>query len=257
MTANSVAMAWLGAIAYTLQIYFDFSGYSDMAIGLGRMLGFRFLENFDYPYISRTITEFWRRWHISLGTWFRDYVYFPMGGSRVDRKARLVLNLMVVWCLTGIWHGANWTFIVWGLIYGVVIVFEKLLDIPKKLEKAPTLSALYRIPTLLLVVVGWVLFRSDTIAGALQYLRTMFGLTGAPLIDDTFIFTAREYIVYLAFGIICSLPILKGVRKLLTSRSFLLEGVNSLGYVLQFLLFVVSFSFLVMNAHNPFIYFNF
>ena len=127
----SIVMAWVGIISYTLQIYFDFSGYSDMAIGLGRMFGFEFLENFNYPYISKTVTEFWRRWHISLGTWFRDYVYFPLGGSRVKTKSRAIFNLFVVWMLTGIWHGANWTFILWGIYYGILIAIEKILDLPK------------------------------------------------------------------------------------------------------------------------------
>jgi alginate O-acetyltransferase complex protein AlgI len=131
----SVSMAWLGAIAYTFQIYYDFSGYSDMAIGLGKMFGFSFLENFNYPYISKSISEFWRRWHISLGSWFRDYVYFPLGGSRVDTKKRLLFNLFVVWFLTGIWHGANWTFIIWGIMYFVLISIEKLIGFEKKFNK--------------------------------------------------------------------------------------------------------------------------
>ena len=137
----SVCGAWLGAVAYTFQIFFDFSGYSDMAIGLGRMFGFEFLENFNYPYISRSITEFWRRWHMSLGSWFRDYLYFPLGGSRVDKRSRLVFNLSVVWLATGVWHGANWTFILWGVLYGVLIIGEKLSGWPKLVERRRIFSA--------------------------------------------------------------------------------------------------------------------
>ena len=252
---GSVGLAWLGALCYTLQIFFDFSGYSDMAIGLGRMLGFEFLENFDYPYISRTVTEFWRRWHISLGTWFRDYVYFPLGGSRVDSKRRLVLNLLAVWCLTGIWHGANWTFILWGLLYGAAIIFEKLLGIPSKLERAPAAARLgYRALTLLLVVLGWVLFRADDLAGALAYLRAMFG--GAPLSDGRFVFYAREYVAYISAGVICALPVCRWLTGRCRSAA-LVETARTAFFVAQIALFAVSFSSLVMNAHNPFIYFNF
>lgn len=164
----SVSLAWMGVLAYAFQIFFDFCGYSDMAIGMGRMLGFHFLENFDYPYISQSISEFWRRWHISLGTWFRDYVYFPLGGSRVKSRARLVFNLFVVWALTGSWHGANWTFVAWGLMYFVLIALEKLTGYPAKFKsRAPKI--LYRVFTLLCVLAGWVVFRADTIAVAGRY----------------------------------------------------------------------------------------
>ena len=255
----SVLTAWLGIICYTLQIFFDFSGYSDMAIGLGQMLGFEFLENFDHPYISRTVTEFWRRWHISLGTWFRDYVYFPLGGSRVKRKSRLVFNLFVVWLLTGIWHGANWTFILWGVLYGVVITVEKLAGIPKKLEKWPLIGRIsYRVLTLLLIMMGWVLFRADTLPHAAEYLKTMFGLAGSPFVDNTFIFNAREFIVYIFMGILCSTPVFRVLMERIRARSERAgEIIIGIFDFLQLVLFVFSFSFLVMNAHNPFIYFNF
>lgn len=164
--------AWVGAIAYTLQIYYDFSGYSDMAIGLGKMFGFHFLENFDYPYVSKSISEFWRRWHISLGSWFRDYVYFPLGGSRVKSKTRLVFNLFVVWFLTGIWHGANWTFIVWGLMYFILIALEKLTRFEKKL------GVLGHVYSMFFVVIGWVIFRAENIGQAVQYIATMLDFSG-------------------------------------------------------------------------------
>ena len=193
----SVAFAWLGAICYTLQIFFDFSGYSEMAIGLGLMFGFNFLENFNYPYISKTITEFWRRWHISLGSWFRDYVYFPLGGSRVNSKLRLVFNLFVVWLATGIWHGASWNFILWGVLYGVIITVEKLCSIPKLSDKRKAFSIPYQIFTMIMVIFGWVLFRAENLGLAANYLRTMLGLAGKPLFDTTAGFYLREYLVLL------------------------------------------------------------
>ncbi len=258
-TGNSVLMAWLGVIGYSLQIYFDFSGYSDMAIGLGGMFGFDFPENFDHPYASATVTEFWRRWHISLGSWFRDYVYFPMGGSRVRNKGRLVLNLMVVWLLTGIWHGANWTFILWGVLLGLVVVTEKLNGIPQKRKSWSGFhKTVYRLWTLLVIMLGWVLFRSESLPAAWTYLRSMFGMSGAALIDDAFIFNAREYIVYLVFGILCCLPVSAWLqKKVYPRRPTVGEVVMSVTDVIQFILFIFSFTFLVMNAHNPFIYFNF
>ena len=175
----SVAMAWLGAIAYTLQIYFDFSGYSDMAIGLGRMFGFRIRENFNYPYISRSVSEFWRRWHISLGSWFRDYLYIPLGGSRVKSRGRLIFNLFVVWFSTGLWHGANWTFIAWGLMYFVLLCVEKLTGF----EKCSVPLWLAWIYTMLFVVLGWVLFRAENLTGAVKYVLAMFGIGASGLLD--------------------------------------------------------------------------
>ena len=254
----SVAMAWLGAVAYTLQIYFDFSGYSEMAIGLGRMFGFRFLENFNYPYISKTVTEFWRRWHISLGSWFRDYVYFPLGGSRVKSRARLVLNLAVVWLATGVWHGANWSFVAWGVLHGTVIILEKTLDLPRRVSGSRVLSACYRVFTLLIVVLGWVLFRAEGLPGGLAYWQAMFGLGENALADDTFRFYLREYGVILAAGLLCSTPLLRVCGEKLRSAgekwgAFWDWG----GEAVQFALFLVGISFLIMNAHNPFIYFNF
>ena len=254
----SVGLSWVGIVCYTLQIFFDFAGYSEMAIGLGQMLGFKFLENFDYPYISKTITEFWRRWHISLGSWFRDYVYFPLGGSRVKTKLRLIFNLSVVWLATGIWHGANWTFILWGVLYGVIIIFEKLLDLPKRLPKFKIASAAYQIFTLLAVMIGWVLFRAENLSHAVYYLKTMFGLAGAPLMDAAAIFNLREYILPLIMGILCSTPIFRVIRQRASKKSVAFYNVYELLSGLgQILLFLVGISYLVINAHNPFIYFNF
>lgn len=254
----SISFAWLGAIAYTLQIYFDFSGYSDMAIGLGKMFGFEFLENFNYPYISKTITEFWRRWHISLGSWFRDYVYFPLGGSRVKKKSRLVFNLFVVWFLTGIWHGAAWQFIAWGMLYFIILTFEKLVNLPKKLNNR-VLSSLYQVFTLLFIIVGWVLFGEYSLKNALKHLLDMFGLRGNAIIDTNTIYYLNEYYVLLIAGIILSTPILKHILdKIKPKLNNMVLGVFEVGssFVYMIILFI-SISYLAIGAHNPFIYFNF
>ena len=246
----TVVMAWVGAIAYTFQIFFDFGGYSDMAIGLGKMFGFEFLENFDYPYISLSVSEFWRRWHMSLGTWFRDYVYFPLGGSRVKSKARLVFNLFVVWSLTGIWHGANWTFLCWGLMYFVLLTIEKLIGWEKKYPDK--MKILRRIYTLFFVVMGWVLFRADSIGDAGAYFATMFG--GGNLIDDTTIYYALNYIVYFVIAILVSTPIFKNISAKVNGNNPVVVAVSTVGL---FVLLVVSVSYIVKGAYNPFIYFNF
>lgn len=244
----SVSTAWIGAIAYTLQIFFDFSGYSEMAIGLGKMFGFNFLENFDYPYISKSVSEFWRRWHISLGTWFRDYVYFPLGGSRVKKKSRLVFNLFVVWLLTGVWHGANWTFIVWGLLYFVLLTIEKLT---KFTDKIGFFGHIY---TMLFVIVGWVLFRSESIPEALEYLRTMFFMSGSELFDDKALFFLDNYKFYLIAGILSSFPILPKLREKIRINTKLY---NAIATVALFVTFIISLTFTIKGSYNPFIYFNF
>lgn len=248
--------AWLGAICYTFQIFFDFSGYSDMAIGLGRMFGFHFEENFNFPYIARTVTEFWRRWHISLGSWFRDYVYFPMGGSRVG-KCRLLFNLAVVWFLTGVWHGANWTFILWGSLYGVLIMVEKLINAPKRVEMSVRWRMGCQSLTILAVVVGWVLFRAVDLQQAGHFLGAMFGAGDQPFFDDVFRFEVHEIRWLLAAAIFFSVPILPWVRNRLAARPRGLIALETLKGLLLIGLFIVGVSSLAMNAHNPFIYFNF
>jgi len=254
----SVGLAWLGIICYTLQIFFDFSGYSEMAIGLGLMFGFHFLENFNYPYISKTITEFWRRWHISLGSWFRDYVYFPLGGSRVRSKFRLVFNLFVVWFATGVWHGAAWNFILWGVLYGVIITVEKLLSVPQFSEKHKLFSIPYQAFTLLMVMLGWVLFRAEGLSAALDYIKTMFGFGSAPLWDNSAAFYLGDYLAIMIVGILCSTPVFGFCKRKLSAIGRGGEIVaNATTYVVQTVLFLVGVSYLVMNAHNPFIYFNF
>ncbi|MBQ7966934.1 MAG: MBOAT family protein [Bacteroidaceae bacterium] len=232
-------LAWLGAISYTLQIFFDFSGYSDMAIGLGRMFGFHFLENFNYPYISRSVSEFWRRWHISLGSWFRDYVYIPLGGNRVA-KPLVYRNLFVVWLLTGIWHGANWTFIIWGLMYFVLLAFEKFTELEKR-----NFHILGHVYTLFFVVVGWVIFRSETLTDAWNYLHVMF-TPSIPNSSPLFLFYISEYKWWLLCGLFFSIPIV--------NRSKLHPVINSIWCIVIFFLCLV---YITKGGYNPFIYFNF
>lgn len=249
----STSYAWLGAIAYTLQIYFDFSGYSDMAIGLGLMFGFKFDENFNYPYISKSISEFWRRWHISLGTWFKDYVYFPLGGSRVRNKDKMIKNLFIVWILTGIWHGAEWTFLVWGLWHFTLIAFEKVTNFHRS-NKHPILRTIY---VLFVVVIGWVIFRSPNLKEAGTYLGSMFGLNGAPLWSKETIMFLREYGIYLALGILFSTPIANRVNKKLASRVKLSSVIDFIYPIVLMILFFICVTNLVKSVYNPFIYFNF
>ncbi|NTW70832.1 MAG: MBOAT family protein [Eubacteriaceae bacterium] len=243
----SVLMSWLGILAYAFQIYFDFSGYSDMAIGLGKMFGFHFLENFNFPYIAKSISEFWRRWHISLSTWFRDYLYFPLGGSRVESKFRLVFNLFVVWLLTGIWHGANWTFVVWGLLYFVLLSIEKLTGFSKKL------GWFGHVYTLFFVLLGWVIFRSDSIELALTYMAGMFGINATSLVDGMAIQYLVHYSVFYIAGFIFSMPVAKWIDE-----KFKGTLVWDIAFAVMVLLtLVLSISAIVNNTYNPFIYFNF
>lgn len=257
----SVTMAWLGAVAYTLQIYFDFSGYSDMAIGLGRMFGFHFEENFRHPYISKSISEFWRRWHISLGSWFRDYIYFPLGGSRVKTKGRLVFNLFVVWFLTGVWHGAAWNFIAWGLMYFMLITFEKLAGFPDSLPQE-WMRWVYQAFTLLAVALGWVLFRANGLRNALRYMGCMFGLQGNALTDGGSLFLLGNSAVLLVISILFSLPI-ASAQGIVESQNdaprspFAYSARELVTFLTYMAVFVMAISFTVSSTYNPFIYFNF
>lgn len=252
---NTISFAWIGAIAYALQIYFDFSGYSDMAIGLGRMFGFHFNENFNDPYLASSVSDFWRRWHISLGTWFRDYVYFPLGGSRVKTKYRLVFNLFVTWSLTGIWHGANWTFILWGLMYFVLLTFEKITVITKKL-KTTWQKAIYRVFTLLCVLFGWILFRSDNVSLAMCYFSDMFGISGNGMTLSLEDFSGKFASMVLA--IILCLPISKKINEFMSKNSRIELMAK---YVIQpigcIILMIMSVSCALVSDYDPFIYFNF
>ena len=251
MEQVSVMTAWLGAIGYTLMLYFDFSGYSDMAIGIAEMFGFRIDKNFDYPYLSGSITEFWRRWHISLGAWFRDYVYIPLGGSR-EGDGRTIRNLLIVWLLTGIWHGANWTFIVWGLYHGLLLLLEKFL-FKAALDKTPQIVK--RILTLLLVVVGWVFFFSDNLGMALSWIGRMFGAGHAPFLDAAgrYYWGAGWFVLLLAMVGSTPLPATVG-NNLLRSRSKpLLIGCT----VVLALLFVLCIAGMMSDTYSSFLYFQF
>ena len=239
--------SWLGILAFSLQIYFDFSGYSDMAIGLGRMLGFEFLENFNYPYISKSVTEFWRRWHISLGTWFRDYVYIPLGGNRKG-PWRQMINLLVVWALTGFWHGANWTFLCWGLYYAVFLIIEKLFLL-RYLEKIPVLAMVY---TLLVAVCGWVLFDLPSIGAAASYYRSMFGFGAGGLYSAGDLFYLRDYAIVFIVCIFACLPLGKKLYDKLAAGARAWLTPLMIAAVL-----ILSTAYLVNATYNPFLYFRF
>ena len=253
--ALSTPMAWLGSLCYTFQIYYDFSGYSDMAIGLGKMFGFHFLENFDHPYAARTITEFWRRWHISLSTWFRDYAYIPLGGNRVRRKQR-IRNLLVVWILTGLWHGANWTFLLWGLFYFLFLYLEKFQHLARGWP-----SLLQRAYTLLVVNFLWMLFRSDTLEYAWGFLRTMLGFNGTGTADPTCGLFLLENAWVLALALAFSFPLASWLQERLDT--FRPKGIDlpllwDLLYALGLAaLGTVCVCYLVKGSYNPFIYFRF
>ena len=247
----SAATAWLGLAAYALQIYFDFSGYSDMAIGLGRMFGFHFLENFNFPYIANSVTDFWRRWHISLGSWFRDYVYIPLGGNRAG-KARWVFNLLAVWLLTGLWHGANWTFVVWGLYYFVLLLAEKKFHFTKRLGP---LSHVY---TLLAVLIGWVIFRSETLAAAGRYIGILFGAGAAGAVDRTFYYYLNNGRAVLLAAVLCTLPVTRWLRARLERReSRWILALDAGKLLLTAIVFILAVLVSVKSTYNPFIYFNF
>ena len=243
----SVASCWIGILAYTFQIYIDFSGYSDMAIGLAKMFGFEFNENFNYPYISKTVTEFWRRWHMSLSSWFRDYVYIPLGGNRVT-VPRHVFNLMIVWALTGLWHGASWNFVLWGVYYGVLLVLEKYVY-GERLERAP--AAVRHLYTMLIVVIGWVFFSITDMTQMLAYLGSMFGIGGAALWNVKTLYFLRSAGGLLAVSALLSTPWpIRQFDGFSRKASVLTTG-------LSMIVLVVSVSYLIYGSYNPFLYFRF
>lgn len=252
----SLTLAWMGAIAYTLQIYFDFSGYSDMAIGLGKLFGFHFPENFNHPYMAKSISDFWRRWHISLGSWFRDYVYIPLGGSRGGKLIQL-RNIAVVWLCTGIWHGANWTFIVWGIYFGTFIIIEKFTGLEKILQKSKVLGHIY---TMTIVIFGWVLFRAESITYAVDFIKSMFAMNGQFAAEPIAMLYLHDYrFVYVA-GIIACFPLISMAMSRYHKRQN--AGENVIAMEISFisvltLLFMVSAAYLIKGTYNPFIYFNF
>lgn len=241
--------AWIGALSYTFQIYFDFSGYSDMAIGLGRMFGFHFEENFNYPYISRSVSEFWRRWHISLGSWFRDYVYIPLGGSR-GGKGKTCRNLLVVWLLTGAWHGANWTFILWGVLHCVMIMGERAF--PRLREKIP--AAVQYLATALVIVAGWVLFRADTVQDGFRYLGSMFSFRPMTSID---VFELAKYLPMLAAAFLFAMPVVPWLRKRAGKNTKAMNAFESFRLLGITVVAILAVSCVISSTYNPFIYFNF
>lgn len=246
----SAASAWLGAICYSLMLYFDFSGYSDMAIGLAKLFGFEFSPNFNYPYLSNSITDFWRRWHISLGAWFRDYVYIPLGGSRV-KTWKIIRNLLIVWALTGIWHGANWTFVVWGMYYGLLLVLEKFV-FKHFLEKVP--NVLRHLMTLLLVIVGWVFFFSDSLGGAITWLGRMFFV--GPFVDATAKYYFSSCWPILLVAIFACTPI--GVHigsRIYRSKSKLRIAVCTVVFFAAILLLAIAG--MTNDTYSSFLYFQF
>ena len=247
----AVMTAWLGAFAYMFQIYFDFSGYSDMAIGLGKMFGFEFNMNFNYPYVSKSITEFWRRWHISLSSWFRDYVYIPLGGNRVS-KIKHIRNLLIVWFLTGLWHGAAWNFVAWGLYYGVILIIEKYLLSPV-LDRLP--DVVRHIYSIVLVVIGWVLFFSSSFGQAADYIRVMFGAGAHGFTDRESMYLLTSNLILWLILIFGSTPLVHfRYEHMLRSKKWNTTIINSVVYAA---LFIVCIAYLVTETYNPFLYFRF
>ncbi len=254
VTTMPVLTAWLGIIAFTFQIYFDFSGYSDMAIGLGKMFGFTFLENFNYPYMSKSITEFWRRWHMSLSTWFKEYVYIPLGGNR-HGLIKQIRNILIVWALTGIWHGASWNFVLWGVYFGILLICEKMFML-KVLEKAP--NALRHLYTMLLVIISWVIFSFDSASVGISYIKAMFGVYGAGLFTPEsiyYLYTNAVLLVALALGC-TTLP--KRKVSTLMERLQTKEKTSTVVEVSFILfIFIIATAYLVNSSYNPFLYFRF
>ena len=242
---KSILFFWIYAIAFSLHIYFDFSGYSDMAIGLGKIFGFDFMENFNYPYISKSITEFWRRWHISLGSWFRDYVYIPLGGSRVG-KVRLLFNILIVWMLTGFWHGADWNFILWGLYFAALLIVEKVFLL-KWLNRSKVISRIY---VLLLVVISFVIFNAVSMNEAFEYIGGMFGAGNYPLVSSESIFYLKDYFFVIILAIIGASPLPK-------TLALKFKATQWLEPIVLVTLLAISTAFLVDGSFNPFLYFRF
>ena len=249
---KSVLFYWLYAVAFALHIYFDFSGYSDMAIGLGKVFGFHFLENFNYPYISASITEFWRRWHMSLGTWFRDYVYIPLGGNRVGR-ARQLLNILVVWMLTGFWHGAAWNFVVWGLMFAVLLIMEKLWLL-KPLSKCRPLAHLY---VVFFVVISFVIFNAENMGQALSDIGGLFGAGGIPLVSAEAVYCLRSFALVLILAVLGATPLLRNGLVRLSQYPTAGKVLYALEPFTLFVLLLVMTGYLVDGSFNPFLYFRF
>lgn len=250
---KTIVFFWIFGISYMLQLYFDFSAYSDMVIGLGRIFGFHFPENFNYPYISKSITEFWRRWHISLSTWFKDYVYIPLGGNR-EGKYKQIRNILIVWLLTGIWHGANWTFLIWGLLFGIILIIEKIW-LNKFMEKLP--SFIRRIYVLFIVMILFIIFNSDNMSVALTNIKGLFGMNGEAFVNDYTLHYLKSYLPVLIIALLGSTPFIKILIDKLRKNKYVNNIINILEPILIVVILVVVTSYLIDNSYNPFLYFRF
>ena len=248
-SSPSVILSWLGIAAFAFQIYFDFSGYSDMGIGMGLMLGFHFNENFNYPYISKSITEFWRRWHMSLSTFFKDYVYIPLGGNRCS-KIKHIRNILIVWILTGVWHGASWNFILWGLYYGIILLLEKFV-FSKWLEKLP--NGIKHLYAIILILIGWTIFAFDDINQVFIYLKNMFFLRGIPLFNMETMYLLKNFFILLLISFLASIPLFNFWKTLKIPKTIK----NLCLFIFYLFLFIASIAYLVDSTYNPFLYFRF
>ncbi len=249
----SVLLYWILGISYMLQIYFDFSGYSDIAIGIGRMIGFKFPENFNYPYIADSVTDFWRRWHMTLSSWFRDYVYIPLGGNRVS-TLKHIRNILVVWMLTGLWHGASWNFIIWGIYFGVILIIEKYF-LNKILEKLP--RVIRNIYAMFIVMISFIIFSSDDISSALTVIKGLFSFSSLKLSNDFMIYYIRSYGVILTGGLVLCTPLIKNAINKLRENKILNYIINIFEVIVLVLIFVIITSMLIDSSYNPFLYFRF
>lgn len=252
----STAYAWLGSICYSLQLFYDFAGYSDMAIGISEMFGYHCMENFKYPYMTDSITRFWRRWHISLSQWFRDYIYIPLGGSRTEKKYRIYLNLFAVWLLTGIWHGASWHFVAWGLGYFIWIAFERAAGFPDRL-KTKAGKIIYRIVALVVINCQWVMFRATGITAGLRFIKTMFIPTSDSLADLRTVFFIKDYFVFLLFGVIFCFPVVPWMHEKMKKAGWTKDLYDTIVGVIIIALFIWAVSFVVSGQNNPFAYADF
>jgi alginate O-acetyltransferase complex protein AlgI len=249
---KSLLFYWLYAVAFCLQVYFDFSGYSDMAIGLGKIFGFEFMENFNFPFISKSIAEFWRRWHISLGSWFRDYVYIPLGGNRV-KSSKWIFNILVVWFLTGFWHGAAWNFIIWGLYFVIFLMFEKT-PVGKFITKTHVLNRIY---TLFFIIISFVIFDAVNMDEAFSYIKAMVGFSDVPLISTEFVYYLKEYLVILVLSVVGATPFVKRIATKLTETKGVNVVVSVIEPIILVVLLVLVTAYLVDGSFNPFLYFRF
>ena len=250
---RSVVLYWVYGVSYMLQIYFDFSAYSDMAIGMGRMFGFTFLENFNYPYISKSVTEFWRRWHISLSSWFKDYVYIPLGGSRCS-ILKNIRNILIVWCLTGLWHGASYNFLLWGLYFGIILIIEKFV-LNKVLDKLP--SILKHIYVLFIVMISFVIFNASSLSDIMNTISGLFGFNHVCIINDYTIYNLKNYLIILIISIIGATPIMKNIIEKLRKSKIMDNIINIIEPIFMIFLLIIVTAYLVDSSYNPFLYFRF